>query len=93
MQSNREGASRVRVTILVRIREGVLDPQGEAVRQALADMGHSQVEDVRIGKVIEVFLPSEPGLPEKAREWCDRLLANPVVERYEIASIDPVSGS
>ena len=90
MPSNRETTSRVRVTILVRIREGVLDPQGEAVRQALSDMGHSQVEDVRIGKLVEVILPSEPGLPEKAREWCDRLLANPVVERYEITRIEPV---
>jgi phosphoribosylformylglycinamidine (FGAM) synthase PurS component len=53
-------------------------------------MGHSQVEDVRIGKLVEVILPSEPGLPEKAREWCDRLLANPVVERYEITRIEPV---
>jgi phosphoribosylformylglycinamidine synthase len=90
MPSNLEKTSRVRVTILVRIREGVLDPQGEAVRQALSDMGHSQVEDVRIGKVIEVILPSEPGIPEKAREWCERLLSNPVVERYEIASVEPV---
>jgi phosphoribosylformylglycinamidine synthase len=78
------------VTIIVRIREGVLDPQGEAVRQALADMGHETVEDVRIGKVIEVILPSETNLPEKAREWCDRLLANPVVERYEIEKIEPL---
>ncbi|MEC4683059.1 MAG: phosphoribosylformylglycinamidine synthase subunit PurS [Nitrospirota bacterium] len=89
MQGNREsGQSRVRVTIIVRIRDGVLDPQGEAVRQALADMGHETVEDVRIGKVIEITLPSGVGLPEKAREWCDRLLANPVVERYEISKIE-----
>ncbi len=90
MPSSRETTSRVRVTILVRIREGVLDPQGEAVRQALSDMGHSQVEDVRIGKLVEVILPSGPDLPAKAREWCDRLLANPVVERYEITSIETV---
>ncbi len=83
-------SSRVRVTIIVRIREGVLDPQGEAVRQALVDMGHDTVEDVRIGKVVEVVLPSGTGLPELAREWCERLLANPVVERYEIVSIEPV---
>jgi phosphoribosylformylglycinamidine synthase len=91
MQGSHESqTSRVRVTIIVRIREGVLDPQGEAVRQALADMGHGTVEDVRIGRVIEVILPSEVGLPEKAREWCDRLLANPVVERYEISKIEAV---
>jgi len=78
------------VTVLVRIRDGVLDPQGEAVKQALKDMGHSTIEDVRIGKIVEVILPSGPGLPELAKEWCERLLANPVVERYEIASIDPL---
>jgi phosphoribosylformylglycinamidine synthase len=89
MPKNREG-SRVRVTVLIRIRDGVLDPQGEAVKQALADMGHSSVEDVRIGKIVELVLPSGPGLPELAKEWCERLLANPVVERYEIASIDPL---
>ncbi len=89
MPKNREG-SRVRVTVLIRIRDGVLDPQGEAVKQALADMGHASVEDVRIGKIVELVLPSGPGLPELAREWCERLLANPVVERYEIASIDPL---
>ena len=89
MPTNRE-TSRVRVTVLVRIRDGVLDPQGEAVKQALKDMGHSSVEDVRIGKIVELVLPSGPGLPELAKEWCERLLANPVVERYEIASIDPL---
>nr|EES51451.1 MAG: phosphoribosylformylglycinamidine synthase, purS [Leptospirillum ferrodiazotrophum] len=89
MPTNRE-TSRVRVTVLVRIRDGVLDPQGEAVKQALKDMGHSTIEDVRIGKIVEVILPSGPGLPELAKEWCERLLANPVVERYEIASIDPL---
>ncbi|MGC8529217.1 MAG: phosphoribosylformylglycinamidine synthase subunit PurS [Leptospirillia bacterium] len=89
MPTNRE-TSRVRVTVLIRIRDGVLDPQGEAVKQALKDMGHSSIEDVRIGKIVELVLPSGPGLPELAREWCERLLANPVVERYEIASIDPL---
>lgn len=89
MPTNRE-TSRVRVTVLIRIRDGVLDPQGEAVKQALKDMGHSTIEDVRIGKIVEVILPSGPGLPELAKEWCERLLANPVVERYEIASIDPL---
>ncbi len=90
MPSNHEQRSRVKVTIFVRFRDGILDPQGEAVRQALSDMGHSEVEDVRIGKIVEVILPSEPGIPEKAREWCERLLSNPVVERYEIASVEPV---
>ena len=89
MPTNRE-TSRVRVTVLIRIRDGVLDPQGEAVKHALKDMGHSTIEDVRIGKIVEVILPSGPGLPELAKEWCERLLANPVVERYEIASIDPL---
>ena len=80
----------VRVTIVVRIRQGTLDPQGEAVRQALADMGEEEVSEVRIGRVIEVVLPSSPGLTEKARGWCDRLLANPVVESYEIEKIEAV---
>ena len=74
--------ARVRVTP----KEGVLDPEGRAVQRALGDMGYSDVHDIRIGKLIEIEIECDD--PAKARdriaEMCDRLLANPVIESYEI---------
>ena len=74
--------ARVHVTLKV----GVLDPQGEAVRHALEGLGHSDVQNVRVGKVIELEL--EDADPDQARtkvdEMCRRLLANTVIENYDI---------
>ncbi len=68
------------------LKNGVLDPQGEAVRHALGAMGFDQVEGVRQGKVIELDLAESD--PEAARaavtEMCERLLANTVIESYRI---------
>ena len=76
---------RARVTVM--LKDGVLDPQGEAVRRALGANGFAGVEAVRQGKVIEMDLA--PGItPGQAREevarMCEALLANTVIERYEI---------
>ena len=74
--------ARVRVTP----KAGVLDPEGRAVQRALGDMGYSDVQEVRIGKLIEIEIACDD--PAKARdriaEMCDRLLANPVIESYDI---------
>jgi phosphoribosylformylglycinamidine synthase PurS subunit len=79
-----------KVTILVRIREGILDPQGQAVGQALHDMGENDVFTIRIGKIIEIVLPTSEDTEDRVRKWCDRILSNPLVETYEIQSIEPV---
>jgi len=65
------------------LKNGVLDPQGEAVRHALGTLGFDGVNGVRQGKVIELDLAD--GTPEDTvREMCEKLLANTVIESYEI---------
>ncbi|KAA9009794.1 phosphoribosylformylglycinamidine synthase subunit PurS [Histidinibacterium aquaticum] len=74
---------KARVTVM--LKEGVLDPQGEAVRHALGALGFDGVEGVRQGKVIELDL-AEGTTEERVREMCERLLANTVIESYRIES-------
>jgi phosphoribosylformylglycinamidine synthase len=65
------------------LKNGVLDPQGEAVRHALGSMGFDSVQGVRQGKVIELDLAD--GTDESAvRDMCEKLLANTVIESYQI---------
>lgn len=73
----------MRATVTVMLKEGVLDPQGEAVRHALGSLGFEGVEGVRQGKVIELDLVE--GTDEATvREMCDKLLANVVIESYRV---------
>jgi phosphoribosylformylglycinamidine synthase PurS subunit len=72
-----------RVVVTVMPRAGVLDPEGQAVQGALARMGFAGVEDVRIGKRIELVLAGDD--PEgQARRMCEQLLANPLIEDYSV---------
>ena len=73
-----------RARIFVTLREGVLDPQGQAVRSGLMSQGFSAVSDVRIGKYMEVTVEatSTDEASAMVRAMCDRLLANPVMEDY-----------
>ncbi len=70
--------------IYVTLRPSVLDPAGTAVRSGLEHMGYDNVEQVRIGKYIELTLTatSEATAREQLDLICDRLLANPVIENY-----------
>ena len=91
MNRNSENQSRlVKVTILVRIRPGILDPQGQAVLQVLHDMGENDVQEVRIGKMIEITLPESPSISERVHSWCKDFLSNPLVESFEVQNIEPV---
>ena len=80
----------MRVKIFVRLKEGVLDPQGKAVERSLHTLGYEEVRDVRVGKYIEVEIAaaSRQAAEKRAREMCDKLLANPVIEdyRFEISN-------
>ena len=75
--------------VYVTLKRGVLDPQGKAVARSLGSMGFDEVEDVRLGKFVELKLTD--GSPEAARarleEMCKRLLANTVIEDYRIEII------
>ena len=76
----------MRARIHITLKKGVLDPQGKAVGQALAALGFAGVGEVRQGKVIDIDLAETD--PDRARrnleEMCERLLANTVIEDYEI---------
>jgi phosphoribosylformylglycinamidine synthase subunit PurS len=75
----------MRATVLVRPKAGILDPQGQAVESSLRQLGFS-VGEARIGRVVD--LDVEASDPEQARaaveEMCKQLLANPLIESYEI---------
>ncbi len=73
----------MKATVTVMLKQGVLDPQGEAVKSALHAMGFAGVEGVRQGKVIELELA--PGTTEaEVTEMCEKLLANTVIESYRV---------
>ena len=75
----------MRATVLVRPKGGILDPQGEAVERSLRQLGF-QVGDARVGRVIdlEVDAPSIREARAEVERMCERLLANPLIESYEI---------
>lgn len=76
----------MKVRVLVRLKPGILDVQGAAVKRALLGLGFTDVADLRVGKVIEVELDAPTAVQARARadEMCRRLLANPVLEEYTI---------
>ena len=71
--------------IHVTLKPVVLDPQGDAVLTGLHQLGFTQVSGVRVGKYLEVTLSaaSQEDAAAQTRQMCDRLLANPVIERYD----------
>lgn len=75
---------KARVTIM--LKDGVLDPQGEAIKQALTSLEYNNVNSVRQGKVIDLELneSSEEAAIDNIQEMCKKLLANTVIENYEI---------
>ena len=74
-----------RVRVTVRLASGVNDPQGNTVRDALRALGHADVRDVRVGKVIDLVVDAETTAEarERAERMCRELLANPVIETYQ----------
>jgi phosphoribosylformylglycinamidine synthase len=70
----------MRARILVRPKQGILDPQGQAVERALPALGFGGVADVRVGRLIELEVDDPGQLPA----MCERLLSNPLIEDYEI---------
>ena len=73
----------MKARVHVMLKDGVLDPQGEAVRHALGSLGFDGVEGVRQGKVIELDLAAGT-TEDTVREMCEKLLANTVIESYAI---------
>ncbi len=78
----------MKAKVIVRVKPEVLDPQGSAVKRALARLGFEGVGDVRVGKVIEIEVDEAhahaPDLRKRLEEMADAMLANPVTEDYEV---------
>jgi phosphoribosylformylglycinamidine synthase len=76
----------MRARVHVTLKDGVLDPQGEAVRHALGTLGFDGVGEVRVGKVIELDLTGEDrsAARDRVEAMCEQLLANTVIEDYRV---------
>ena len=78
----------MKATVIVRVKTEVLDPQGDAVRRALGKLGFEGVKNVRVGKIIEIEMADDevagPELAQRLSQMADDMLANPVIEDYEI---------
>ena len=72
-----------RARVLIRPKEGILDPQGKAVERALPALGFEGVGQVRVGRMVELEADDLARLPE----LCEKLLANPLIEDFEIEEI------
>jgi phosphoribosylformylglycinamidine synthase len=70
----------MRARVLIRPKAGILDPQGKAVERALPALGFDGMREVRVGRLVEL----EADDPGRLGELCEKLLANPLVEDYEI---------
>ena len=74
----------MRARVLIRPKEGILDPQGQAVERALPALGFEGVQNVHVGRLVELDVEDAGRLPE----MCERLLANPLIEDYEIEVLE-----
>jgi phosphoribosylformylglycinamidine synthase len=80
--------------VLVRLKPGLLDPQGKAVEGSLPAMGWSNVSGVRVGKHVELTVEAADEASARAQvdEMASRLLSHPVIEEYQVLTAEDVSG-
>jgi phosphoribosylformylglycinamidine synthase subunit PurS len=76
----------MRARVLIRPKAGILDPQGQAVERALPALGFSGVANVHVGRLVELDVDD----PSQLDAMCQKLLANPLIEDYEIVAQDAV---
>jgi phosphoribosylformylglycinamidine synthase PurS subunit len=74
----------MKARVLIRPKEGILDPQGKAVERALPALGFEDVSHVRVGRMVELETEDPGGIPA----LCEKLLANPLIEDFEIETIE-----
>jgi phosphoribosylformylglycinamidine synthase len=82
----------LKATVLVRPKQGILDPQGQAVESSLRQLGFS-VDGARIGRVVDLEVDAADAATARAQveQMCEQLLANPLIESYEIELAEPES--
>lgn len=76
--------------VTVRLKEGVLDPQGQTIQRALEHMGYIGIDQVRAGKTFEIKLQAQSNEDAKAqlKEMSEKLLANPVIETFQVEVVE-----
>jgi phosphoribosylformylglycinamidine synthase subunit PurS len=74
----------VRARVLIRPKEGILDPQGQAVERALPALGFEGVSHVHVGRMVELDIDD----PSQLDAMCEQLLANPLIEDYEVLTLE-----
>ena len=81
----------IKAQVTVRLKTGVLDPQGKAIESALVGLGFDGVQSVRQGKTFDIAIEGTDRTDAKrtVEAMCEKLLANTVIENYEIALLDP----
>ena len=79
----------MKAKVLIRPKEGILDPQGKAVERALPALGFEGVSEVRVGRLVEL----ETDDPSQLGALCEKLLANPLIEDFEIVLDESSNGS
>jgi phosphoribosylformylglycinamidine synthase PurS subunit len=79
----------MRATVVVRPKQGILDPQGQAVESSLRQLGFS-VDEARVGRVVDLEVDTSDAAAARAEveQMCEQLLANPLIESYEIELAD-----
>ena len=83
----------MKAKVIVMPKAAVLDPQGNAVRDAMQHLGMPEVRSVRIGKYMEIDIDGQNGdLEKRLRGLCRDLLSNPVIEDYELLKREPLKG-
>ena len=75
----------MRARVLIRPKEGILDPQGQTVERALPALGFEGVRNVHVGRLVELDIEDPSQLPK----MCEQLLANPLIEDYEVHVAEP----
>ena len=78
------------VRVVITLKPGVLDAQGQAVRQGLHALGYEGVSEVRVGKHIEITMPDQASVDEVSA-MCERFLANPLIEEWKIETDELLS--
>ena len=73
-----------RIRVLIRPKAGILDPQGQTVERALPALGFEGVANVHVGRLVELDVDDAAQVPE----MCERLLANPLIEDYEVLTVE-----
>ena len=78
----------LKARVLIRPKEGILDPQGQTVERALPALGFTGASHVRIGRLVELEVED----PSQVPAMCEKLLANPLIEDYEVQILDGEGG-